>query len=71
MFQNRLNPGLVVIFIFSLLMFSAQTTAAETVASGTFNGASGHVTSGTVTLVNASGELQVVLGDDFNFDGAP
>ena len=57
--------------VFSLALFSVQAYANENLASGTFKGASGHNTSGSVTIVKTSDGIQVVLGDDFKFDGAP
>ena len=40
-------------------------------ASGTFEGASGHVTSGTASIFRVDGQWVVSLGSDFSFDGAP
>lgn len=40
-------------------------------ASGTFEGASGHMTSGTVSIFRVDGQWVVSLGNDFSFDGAP
>lgn len=39
--------------------------------SGTFEGASGHETSGGVTIVSTDNGIQVILGEDFYHDGAP
>ncbi len=45
---------------------------AEPVATGTFVGASDHITTGTVEVVaNADGSHTIILGDDFSLDGAP
>ncbi|WP_299684261.1 DM13 domain-containing protein [uncultured Tateyamaria sp.] len=42
------------------------------VATGTFTGASDHITTGSVEIVaNADGSHTIVLGDDFSLDGAP
>ena len=41
------------------------------IASGEFMGASKHVTSGGVTVVQTDAGAVVVLGDDFSLDGAP
>lgn len=38
---------------------------------GTFQGASGHVTTGRVELAKENGKYVVHLLDDFTFDGAP
>ena len=46
--------------------------AGETTASGTFVGASDHITTGAVDVIkNADGSHTIVLGDDFSLDGAP
>lgn len=39
--------------------------------SGTFKGASGHTTKGSVTVTEAGGTLTVKLGSNFFLDGAP
>lgn len=53
------------------LLVAASTADADSVRSGTFSGASGHATSGTVTI-RADGDGYVVtLESDFRFDGAP
>ena len=39
--------------------------------SGSFKGASGHVTSGSVTVSEAGGKLTVKLGSNFSLDNAP
>ncbi len=38
---------------------------------GTFVGASNHVTSGSVSVVETAEGIAVVFGEDFSFDGAP
>ncbi len=56
--------------MFALLPLSAQ--AGETVhKTGTFTGASDHVTTGTVSIVTTNEGTFVVLGEDFSLDGAP
>ncbi len=40
-------------------------------ARGSFQGLSGHATSGTVSVFRARGKWFVSLGKDFSFDGAP
>ncbi len=40
-------------------------------SSGNFSGANGHQTSGTASVVKTGSGLSVVLGLNFNFDGAP
>ena len=46
-------------------------SAAEPIGHGTFTGKSGHATSGTVSVSKTSTGAEVVLEDDFTFDGAP
>jgi len=55
-------------------LFTGQTTALadeDVVASGSFKGASSHVTNGNVTIRKTADGMVVVLEDDFDFDGAP
>ncbi len=40
-------------------------------ASGSFRGASGHATSGSVTVTEQGGKLIIRLGSNFRLDGAP
>ena len=42
-----------------------------TLGTGTFVGASGHETSGGVSIVQTAAGTTVVFGSDFSFDGAP
>lgn len=50
----------------------ATVNSAHADTSGSFVGASNHVTSGSVTVVkNADGSATITLGNDFFFDGAP
>lgn len=54
---------------FSLAAIAAN---AEPVATGTFTGASDHITTGAVEVIaNDDGSHTIVLGDDFSLDGAP
>ena len=71
MLLNSFRSLQALVILFSLALFSFQVSADENLASGTFKGASGHSTSGSVTVVKSENGLQVVLGDDFKFDGAP
>ena len=60
------------VLIAALVTFSAVTAQAETVGTGSFVGASDHITTGTVEVIkNADGSHTIVLGDDFSLDGAP
>lgn len=45
--------------------------AAKTIKSGTFAGASNHVTTGTAYILLEGDKHYITLGDDFTFDGAP
>ena len=59
-------------FIFlSLLIFSHSSLSEEVVFTGSFTGASGHETSGSVSIIKTAKGFSVVLNDDFDFDGAP
>ena len=51
----------------------AAENAAETtvIATGTFEGRSDHVVSGSVELVESGGRYFINLADDFSLDGAP
>lgn len=40
-------------------------------ATGTFEGRSDHITTGTATVQRINGRWAIVLRDDFSFDGAP
>lgn len=55
-----------------ILGFAVAPASAETVSTGTFIGASDHITTGAVEVIkNADGSHTIVLGDDFSLDGAP
>jgi len=54
-----------------LAMLSIQAYAGDAVVKGTFEGASNHVTTGGVSVVETADGLAVVLASDFSFDGAP
>ena len=53
------------------LSLSAQASAGELVASGTFTGKSGHATKGRVSVQKSADGYVVELGEDFSLDGAP
>lgn len=53
------------------LALGADVLAQETTTSGTFVGASGHETAGSVTVRTDQAGATVMLGDDFMLDGAP
>lgn len=52
------------------LAFSLAATPAFA-GSGSFSGASGHVTKGTATVTKSGGKIVVKLGSNFFLDGAP
>ena len=63
---------ILAIALAGFISFSATSAEAGTVASGTFTGASDHITTGGVEIVkNDDGSHTVILGDDFSLDGAP
>ena len=71
---KRLTPPalLAVALVIAInLLVQGQAAADETLASGSFKGASGHVASGGVSVQKTTDGVVVVLGEDFSFDGAP
>lgn len=63
---------LLAVALAGFISFAAVSADAGTVATGTFTGASDHITTGAVEVVkNADGSHTVILGDDFSLDGAP
>ncbi|WP_415404763.1 DM13 domain-containing protein [Tateyamaria sp. SN3-11] len=63
---------LLAVALAGFISFAAVSADAGTVATGTFTGASDHITTGGVEVVkNADGSHTVILGDDFSLDGAP
>ena len=62
----------VIVLVAAALAAPVTASAADHVlASGTFNGQSGHAASGGVSVVKTAKGAQVVLGPNFKFDGAP
>ncbi len=55
----------------AMIAFAGVAAAADHVARGSFQGASGHVTLGGVTVEKTAEGYVLVLEDDFSFDGAP
>lgn len=53
------------------LALLASFASADAPRSGTFTGASNHVTTGGVTLVETAEGWEIHLAEDFDFDGAP
>jgi len=54
-----------------LLLSPSVGFSGEVKLTGNFTGASDHITTGTVNVVQKDGEYVVVLGPDFSLDGAP
>ncbi len=55
----------------SLTVMPAFAEEMKTTASGTFEGRSNHVTSGSVKVIEEGGRTFVELGEDFSLDGGP
>ena len=69
---NRSGSAFAALFALAFLVFAATPSFAGTkIASGTFEGRSKHVTTGTVTIKREAGKTYAVLGSDFSLDGAP
>ena len=62
---------LKMVLVFQLLLWSGLASAADVVKKGKFTGASDHITTGSVSVVNDGGVFKVVLGGNFTLDGAP
>jgi len=69
--MNRLLTAAAAATVSAILL--ALPAVADTVtATGTFTGASDHITTGAVSVVEQSdGSTVVILGEDFSLDGAP
>ncbi|MFL4469185.1 DM13 domain-containing protein [Tateyamaria armeniaca] len=64
--------NILAIALAGFISFAAVSANAGSVASGTFVGASDHITTGGVEVIkNDDGSHTVVLGEDFSLDGAP
>ena len=65
--------GLITAFVLTVSAAAAgDVNVKETLGSGSFAGASGHITTGDVSVVTTQGgKTLVVLGENFVFDGAP
>ncbi len=70
--QSFATATLVLAFSAAALAVPVTASAQDRVlASGKFQGQSGHTTSGGVSVVKTAKGTLVVLGPDFKFDGAP
>ncbi|MEL6887345.1 MAG: DM13 domain-containing protein [Pseudomonadota bacterium] len=68
----KLLPIALAAVLTAALGIAGIAAYAEPLSSGTFTGASDHITTGTVDVVaNADGSHTIILGDDFSLDGAP
>jgi hypothetical protein len=65
-----MERSLAIIIALSALS-TIQPAVAEPLGSGAFSGASGHATSGSVTVTKLGGQYVIELGGDFVLDGAP
>ena len=65
-----MHKSMVIVIALAALFF-AQPVAAGPLGAGVFSGASGHKTSGSVTVKEQGGQYVIELGGDFFFDGAP
>ncbi|MDH3688966.1 MAG: DM13 domain-containing protein [Gammaproteobacteria bacterium] len=69
--SNKHNRLVVTGAAIVLLWSTTAASEDQVVASGKFEGLSGHATSGTVTIKQTSEATIAVLESDFSFDGAP
>ncbi len=72
--QRRSLATTMLVLAFSAAALAAPVSASaqdQVLASGKFQGQSGHVTSGGVSVVKTAKGALVVLEPDFKFDGAP
>lgn len=68
-FTHKLISALFAVFVFVTPM---AASANEVVATGTFTGASDHITTGGVSVIKtANGGAVVILDNNFSLDGAP
>lgn len=70
-FSNYDKSFTTLVIALTMSVFSVCASADEVITTGTFAGASNHATTGSVSIVKTADGLNVVLGADFSFDGAP
>ena len=72
-FIARLNAPitLALALIAGLALFSTTYADDSTVSSGQFTGINDHTVSGKVSIVKTDAGYEIVMADDFMFDGAP
>lgn len=61
----------ILIAAIAAVFFATAAQAEEVTASGSFEGASGHVTTGSVQIVHTDSGYRAILSADFSLDGAP
>ncbi|MEM9218804.1 MAG: DM13 domain-containing protein [Cyanobacteria bacterium P01_F01_bin.150] len=71
MFNSLFRTSAVMGSVLAASVAFAVPAQAEVLASGTFEGRSNHVTSGSVSIKETDKGTVVVLGSDFFLDGAP
>ncbi len=59
------------LLLIAALAVALPQAALAAAGSGSFTGASGHVTSGSVEVIQTDDGWEIQLKDDFAFDGAP
>lgn len=66
-----LSKNVSTLAVIVIAMLVSASAMAGPVGSGTFSGATGHDTSGSVTVTEQGGRYLIQLGSDFLLDGAP
>ena len=65
-------PAVLVVSLFAIMVMPAVSYAdGDTISSGEFAGINNHTVTGTVSIVKTDSGYEIVMGDDFVFDGAP
>lgn len=74
-FTERLKTfAIAIAAVASILVITfvdSPARAGQTLSTGQFSGANGHVTTGKVTIKKDGNDILVVLEDNFSLDGAP
>ena len=71
MFRSLLRTSAVMGSVVAASVVLVAPAQADVIRSGTFEGRSNHVTSGSVSIKETDAGTVVVLGSDFYLDGAP
>ena len=69
-FSRRTLAGLAG-FVFAATLTIGFSASASPLGKGTFRGATGHVTSGSVVVKEQAGRYVIELASNFSLDGAP